>query len=93
MLSVLSLGARAGCAVNPVSEERHLMLIDRRREPSPPQLFADVDSVRDQPLNDNISSLGMEPAQNADRPDMPYSSRAVRHPISTPTRFQAAAST
>lgn len=83
MLGVLGLGALAGCAVNPVSGERQLMLIDRGREinldreQSPHQFSADFGPVQDQPLNDYITSLGMELAQTSDRPDMPYSFRAV----------------
>lgn len=87
MLGLLGLGGLtglAGCAVNPVTGERQLMLIDRGREinldrkQSPHQFSADFGPVPDQTLNDYISSLGMELAQASDRPDMPYSFRAVR---------------
>jgi predicted Zn-dependent protease len=79
----LGLGALAGCAVNPVTGERQLMLIDRGseinldREQSPHQFSADFGRVQDPQLNDYIGRVGLELARISDRPDMPYSFRAV----------------
>ena len=79
----LGLGALAGCAVNPVTGERQLMLIDRGseinldREQSPHQFSADFGRVQQPALNDYINRVGMELARISDRPDMPYSFRAV----------------
>lgn len=83
MVTMLGGGLLAGCAVNPVTGERQLMLVSREeaiqlgRNRAPHQFSADLGPVQDQSLNDYIGRLGLDLAAVSHRPDMPYSFRAV----------------
>jgi predicted Zn-dependent protease len=72
-----------GCAVNPVSGRRQLMMmspdqeIDVDRRQSPFQFSADYGQVKDTGLNDYLDRVGREIAARSHRPEMPFSFRAV----------------
>lgn len=72
-----------GCAVNPVTGERQLMLVSERqeiqadRENAPHQFSADYGSLQDQALNNYISEVGQGMVALSHRPQMPYSFRGV----------------
>jgi predicted Zn-dependent protease len=83
-LSAMSaVGLTAGCATNPVTGERQLMLVSAEqeiqidRQNSPYQFSADYGVAQDQQLNDYINRTGKTMATMSHRPDMPYSFRAV----------------
>lgn len=82
-LALLGSSALAGCAVNPVTGEPQLMLLSRAeeiridRQQRAHQFSADFGRVQDPALNDYIAGVGMKLAQVSDRPDMPWSFRAV----------------
>ncbi|MDF1615547.1 M48 family metalloprotease [Desulfurivibrio dismutans] len=72
-----------GCAVNPVTGRRELMLLSEDqevaidREHAPHQLSADFGVSQDEELNDYIASLGQELAVRSHRAGMPYSFQVV----------------
>lgn len=82
-LGLIGSGVLAGCAVNPVTGERQLLLVSRDqeirigRQQAPHQFSADLGPVQDSSLNNYISELGRQMAAVSHRPDMPYSFRAV----------------
>jgi len=84
-VSGLSLaGFAAGCAVNPVTGERQVMLVSEAQEleldrkSSPHQFSADYGPVSDRALNDYLNRTGKALASRSHRPQMPYSFRVVR---------------
>ncbi|MGM0425095.1 MAG: M48 family metalloprotease [Thermodesulfobacteriota bacterium] len=84
LLSALaSAGMLSGCAANPVTGQRQLMLMSKEQEisidqeHSPHQLSADYGPVQDQELNSYIQDIGQDLAQQTHRPDMPYSFQGV----------------
>ena len=86
-LSVLGgLGFMVGCAANPVTGQRELMLMSQAqeisldKENSPHQISADYGTTRDKALGDYISQIGREVAQNSHRPDMPYAFHTLNAP-------------
>lgn len=83
-LSALSsAGLLAGCAVNPVTGQRQLMLMSEAdetnidRQQAPHQYSADYGPVPDLGLNNYISHVGKAMAARSHRASMPYSFRAV----------------
>jgi predicted Zn-dependent protease len=83
-LMALSSGAViTGCAANPVTGERQLMIISEAqeiaidKENSPHQFSADYGALQDKALNDYIDKTGKNMAARTHRPDMPYSFRGV----------------
>ena len=83
LMAVAGGGVVTGCAVNPVTGERQLMLmtpaqeVDLDRQQSPHQFSADFGASQDQALNEYIASVGAHIATASHRPDMPYNFRAV----------------
>jgi len=81
--SMSAAGFVAGCAVNPVTGTRQLMLVSEEKEISidrqysPQQFSTDYGSLQDKPLNDYISATGRKMAGRTHRPQMPYSFRGV----------------
>jgi predicted Zn-dependent protease len=73
----------SGCAVNPVSGEKELILLSRSDEIalderySKYQFSADYGESQDEPLNAYLDEVGLSLARISHRPDMPYSFRAV----------------
>jgi predicted Zn-dependent protease len=83
LMALSSGGVITGCAANPVTGERQLMLIPRDqeiamdRENSPHQFSADYGALQDKALNDYIEKTGKNMAARTHRPAMPYSFRGV----------------
>jgi beta-barrel assembly-enhancing protease len=83
LMSVSAAGVLTGCAENPVTGQRQLMLLSEGqevaidREHSPHQFSADYGPVQDERLNGYLDALGQDLARHSHRPDMPYSFRAV----------------
>jgi predicted Zn-dependent protease len=73
----------AGCAANPVTGEKQLMLLSEKdeinidKEYAPQQFSADYGRVQDDSLNNYIRQTGMQMAKRTHRPQMPYNFRAV----------------
>jgi predicted Zn-dependent protease len=73
----------SGCAVNPVSGEKQLMLMSEQGEVeidekhSPHQFSADYGVSSDAELNAYLDEVGREIAAYSHRPDRPYSFRTV----------------
>jgi predicted Zn-dependent protease len=76
-------GLVAGCAANPVTGKKQLMLVSQEqeiqmdRQYSPMQLSSDYGQVQDLSLNQYVDSVGQSMAAKTHRPDMPYSFRVV----------------
>lgn len=83
LVGVSTAGAVGGCAVNPVSGERQLMLMSEAQEiqidqeQSPHQFSSDYGAVQDTALNHYVQQLGKRLAATSHRPNMPYNFRAV----------------
>lgn len=83
LTTLSAAGLLAGCAVNPVTGQRQLMLVSEDqeiqvdRQNSPYQFSADYGVVQDKALNDYIDRTGKALAAQTHRPRMPYSFRAV----------------
>ena len=81
--SLATLGVVAGCATNPVTGERQLMLISEEqeiaidRERAPYQFSEDYGPLQNQSLNSYINGVGLKLASKSHRPHMPYSFRGV----------------
>ncbi len=75
--------ALAGCAVNPVTGEKQLMMVSEEQEismdksQSPHQFSTDYGAVRDSGLNSYVTEVGRKLAARTHRPHMPYSFRCV----------------
>jgi len=73
----------SGCATNPVSGERQLMLVSEAQEismdqqHSPHQFSSDYGQIQDQELNSYIEQIGKTLSAKSHRPKMPYSFRIV----------------
>ncbi len=83
-LSALSAaGWLSGCAVNPVSGSRQLLLLSEGdeirldREHGPHQFSADYGKSQDAALNRYLNDTGRALAARTHRPEMPYSFQAV----------------
>jgi len=83
LASLSAAGALAGCAVNPVTGQKQIMLmsepqeIDIDRKNSPHQFSADYGALGDATLNSYVSGVGQKMAAISHRPEMPYSFRGV----------------
>ncbi len=83
LVAVTSGGVVTGCATNPVTGKRQLMLLSEDeeiavdKENSPHQFSADYGALQDKALNDYIDRTGKRIAGRTHRPDMPYSFRGV----------------
>ena len=83
LTSLTAAGYMVGCATNPVTGKRQLMLLSEEseinidRQYSPHQYSADYGAVQDKALNDYIDKTGKKIAALTHRPHMPYSFRAV----------------
>ncbi|ADH85615.1 M48 family metalloprotease [Desulfurivibrio alkaliphilus] len=72
-----------GCAVNPVTGRRELMLLSEAQEVAvdqehaPHQLSADFGVSQDNKLNAYVAALGHDLAEHSHRPGMPYSFQVV----------------
>jgi len=79
----LLAGGAGGCATNPVTGRRQLMLMSADdevrvdRAQSPHQFSADYGAIRDPDLNAYIAEVGLSLARHTHRPQMPYSFRGV----------------
>jgi predicted Zn-dependent protease len=73
----------AGCAINPVTGERQMMLVSEDweiqvdRQNSPHQFSTDYGTLQDDSLNRYIQQVGAAMIPNTHRPQMPYSFRGV----------------
>ncbi len=83
LLSISAAGLTAGCAINPVTGRRQLMLVSEDQEIqidqmySPFQFSADYGLIQDKPLNDYIQQVGRNIAAHTHRKSIPYSFRVV----------------
>jgi len=83
LAALSAVGTAMGCAVNPVSGKRQLMLVSESeeiqvdRQRSPFQLSSDYGPLQDSTLNTYIDRTGKAIARNTHRPGMPYSFRGV----------------
>ncbi|MCP3685309.1 MAG: M48 family metalloprotease [bacterium] len=83
LASLSTAGVVTGCAMNPVTGQRQLMLmsegqeIQLDQENSPHQFSADYGSLQDRSLNAYIAQVGNEMAAQSHRPQMPYSFQGV----------------
>lgn len=84
-LSALSGAAvLTGCATNPVTGKRELMLVSESEElrldqqAAPHQFSADYGAINDPALNAYLEQVGREISSRSHRPGMPYSFRGVQ---------------
>mgnify|MGYP005620632265 CR=1 FL=1 len=81
--SLATAGVVTGCAINPVTGRRQLMLMSQAEEialdkaHSPHQFSADYGASQDSALNQYIAKIGTSLAALSHRPEMPYSFRTV----------------
>ncbi len=86
-VSVVSgISLMAGCAINPVTGHRELMLLSESqeisldRQNSPHQISADYGTTLDKGLDNYVSQIGQVIAANSHRPQMPYSFHVLNAP-------------
>ncbi len=83
LMALSSGGVLTGCATNPVTGKRQLMMVSEDqeiavdKENSPHQFSADYGALQDKALNDYIDRTGKRIAARTHRTDMPYSFRGV----------------
>jgi len=83
LVSMSAAGYMVGCATDPVTGRRQLMLMSEEseiqidRQYSPHQFSSDFGPVQDKVLNDYINQTGKKMAGLSHRAHMPYSFRAV----------------
>jgi predicted Zn-dependent protease len=81
--ALASAGLLAGCAVNPVTGEKQLMLVSEEweiqvdRQNSPHQFSTDYGTLQDEGLNRYIGQVGASMIPHTHRPNMPYSFQGV----------------
>lgn len=79
----LAAAGLSGCATNPVTGRRQLLLMSSDdeirldRSHAPHQFSADYGAVRDERLNAYLTEVGLRIARHTHRPHMPYTFRAV----------------
>ncbi len=82
-LSMSTAGLMAGCAANPVTGKKQLMLVSADqeiqidRQYSPMQFSSDYGKTQDGSLNAYVNSVGQAMTSKTHRPDMPYSFQVV----------------
>lgn len=80
---LVSAGFVAGCATNPVTGEKQLMLVSEDweiqvdRQNSPHQFSTDYGTLQDDTLNRYIGQVGASMVPHTHRPKMPYSFQGV----------------
>ena len=83
LTSMSTAGLLVGCAIDPVTGKRQLMLVSEEQEIqidqqySPMQFSADYGAVQDTRLNEYVDQTGKAMAARSHRPNMPYSFRVV----------------
>jgi predicted Zn-dependent protease len=83
LTAMSAAGAMVGCAANPVTGEKQLMLVSKEQEiqidkqNSPHQFSSDYGPLQDKALNQYINNIGRTMAVKSHRTDMPYSFRGV----------------
>lgn len=83
LATVSTAGVVTGCATNPVTGQRQLMLVSESGEisadqqNSPHQFSSDYGAVQDQALNNYVTQVGSALSGVSHRPNMPYTFRAV----------------
>lgn len=81
--ALASAGFLAGCAVNPVTGQKQVMLVSEDweiqvdRENSPHQFSTDYGTLQDEALNRYIQQVGTSMVPNTHRLQMPYSFQGV----------------
>lgn len=81
--SYLGASFLSGCAIDPITGQRELVLLSEAdeialdRSQSPYQFSTDFGAVQDKQLNFYINQVGTELARRSHRPQMPYSFRTV----------------
>lgn len=84
--AITGIGLMVGCAVNPVTGKRELMLMSEAQEinidkqNSPHQISADYGTTRDKTLNEYVSQVGRGIIPYTHRPEMPYSFHTLNAP-------------
>jgi predicted Zn-dependent protease len=83
LASQTAVGLHSGCAVNPVTRQRQLMLVSEDveiqvdRQNAPHQLSADYGDVQDPLLREYLAATGRRLVPATHRPGMPYAFHAV----------------
>ena len=83
MTSLSAAGFVLGCATNPVSGRRQVMLVSEDqeinidRQYSPHQFSTDYGRLQDKSLNRYVAGIGKKMAAHTHRPEMPYSITGV----------------
>lgn len=83
LLAAPAAAAVAGCAINPVTGKRQLMLVGEQqeialdRQRSPHQFSADYGAVQDPRVNQYVAQVGQAMSPRTHRPQMPYNFRCV----------------
>ena len=83
LATVSTAGVVTGCATNPVTGQRQLMLVSESGEisadqqNSPHQFSSDYGTAQDQALNNYVAQVGSALSGVSHRPNMPYTFRAV----------------
>lgn len=85
-LSIALALVLAGCAVNPATGRRELMLVSENQEvqmglDADPQITASYGLVDDPELQEYVSELGLRIAEVSERPQLPWSFKVVDDPI------------
>jgi len=81
--ALASAGFLAGCAINPVTGEKQMMLVSEQweiqvdRQNSPHQFSTDYGILQDKTLNRYIQQVGLSMIPHTHRPQMPYSFQGV----------------
>jgi beta-barrel assembly-enhancing protease len=81
--ALASAGVLAGCAVNPVTGQKQLMLVSEDwekqvdKQNSPHQFSSDYGTLQDEALNQYIRQVGASMIPHTHRPNMPYSFQGV----------------
>lgn len=81
--ALASAGLLVGCAVNPVTGQKQMMLVSEGweiqvdKQNSPHQFSADYGALQDQALNRYIQQVGGSMVPHTHRPQMPYSFHGV----------------
>ncbi len=82
-VSLSSLGLAMGCAVDPVTGQKTLMLVSENqeiqmdRQYSPSQFSSDYGKTKDSALNSYLSEVGRKMIPHTHRPGMPYNFQVV----------------
>lgn len=81
--ALAAAGFLAGCAINPVTGQKQLMLVSEAweievdQQNAPHQFSTDYGTLQDDALNQYLHQVGREMAPQTHRPEMPYSFQGV----------------